>query len=342
MDEIMSKIGFRKSSSRLRYFIVFSFMFVFTGQFNMVSGQAPAPLFEDPVYHAISDPAVVYNYGTGEWWMFYSQIRPDNPVFNPDVPWSWQWRCDIGIAKTTNGGGSWSYLGTANGLNALLDTAFDTHWMPAIVCENGTYHMYIFVLCSSDKEKIGIKHYTSNDLINWTLAPPGNLPSGPYSQYVAQLPDGTWRMWVSHHKSPEAWDSNDLINWTYQGEQNTINNHGDGTIVFVWKGFYWLILNAENGVNPGLTVWRSRDGSNNWTHKGTILATGGSRPHDKGAGRTGDVVVSGDEAYLFYYVMDDLDPNDRRSVVQVARLVYNDGAITCYRNAPFELKLGTP
>ena len=133
-----------------------------------------------------------------------------------------------------------------------------------------------------------------------------------------------------------------MINWTYQGEQNTINNHGDGPIIFVWKGYYWLILNAENGGNRGLTVWRSHDGSDNWTNEGTILATGGSRPHDKGAVRTGDVVVSGDEAYLFYYVMDDRYPRGKQSLVQVARLVFNEGALTCDRNAPFELKLGTP
>ena len=341
MDKIKMKLGFRKSVSRLTYFLVFSFMYVFTGQFNIVSGQAPAPLFEDPVYHAVRDPTVVYNYGTGEWWMFYTQGRPANPLYDLNIPWSWLWNCDIGIAKTANGGASWTYMGTVQGLNASLDTSLNTHWAPEIIYDNGTYHMFVFLMASTHAKGAGNRHYTSTDLKNWTLVTSGNMPSG-YDPCVAKLPNGTWRMWTTDNTNTYAWDSSDLNNWTSQGQQTTVNYGGEGSNVFVWNGYYWLILDTLMSGHPGFTIWRSSDGSNNWINTGTIMGKGGLRPHDTNTAAHGDVVVSGSNAYIFYFNTDDRDTNGRQSVAQVARLIFKNRAISCNRNATFELNLGSP
>jgi hypothetical protein len=46
---------------------------------------APAPLYDDPVWHGASDPAVVWLPGkgdAGEYWMYYTQRRAT--LSNPD------------------------------------------------------------------------------------------------------------------------------------------------------------------------------------------------------------------------------------------------------------------
>ena len=169
MDKNKMKLGFRKSASRLTYFLVFSFMFVFTGQFNIVSGQAPAPLFEDPVYHAVRDPTVVYNYGTGEWWMFYTQGRPANPLYDLNTFWSWLWNCDIGIAKTAHGdvvvSGSNAYIfyfntddRDTNGRQSVAQVARLIFENQAISCNrNATFELKLGLLSliSQENSKFG-------------------------------------------------------------------------------------------------------------------------------------------------------------------------------------------
>ena len=47
---------------------------------------APAPLFDDPVWHGATDPFVIWNPVRGEWFMYYTQRRGTLP--NPDrVDW---------------------------------------------------------------------------------------------------------------------------------------------------------------------------------------------------------------------------------------------------------------
>jgi hypothetical protein len=57
-------------------------------------------------------------------------------------------------------------------------------------------------------------------------------------------------------------------------------------------------------------------------------------------------VVSGDRAFLFYFIHQggrDADPNDpyseRRSLIQVAELEYRDGELTCDRDKPTYIQL---
>jgi len=75
---------------------------------------APAPLYDDPVWHGASDPAVVWMPGkgeNGEYWMYYTQRRAT--LENPRGV-DWVHGSKIGIATSLDGL-NWTYHGTAQG-----------------------------------------------------------------------------------------------------------------------------------------------------------------------------------------------------------------------------------
>jgi hypothetical protein len=79
-------------------------------------GGAPAPLFDDPVWHGASDPVVVWmpgkgEDGKGEWWMYYTQRRATLPD-----PRGVDWVHGSAIALATSKDGlSWKYVGVVQG-----------------------------------------------------------------------------------------------------------------------------------------------------------------------------------------------------------------------------------
>jgi len=65
-------------------------------------------------------------------------------------------------------------------------------------------------------------------------------------------------------------------------------------------------------------------------------------------GNHADVVVSGDKAYIVYFVhpgrtktptTNGVRPDQKRSVIQIAELTYENGVITCDRDKPLYIKL---
>ena len=73
---------------------------------------APAPLYDDPVWHGASDPAVVWLPGKGEhgqYWMYYTQRRAT--LENPKGV-DWVHGSAIGIANSPDGL-KWTYDGVA-------------------------------------------------------------------------------------------------------------------------------------------------------------------------------------------------------------------------------------
>jgi len=64
----------------------------------------------------------------------------------------------------------------------------------------------------------------------------------------------------------------------------------------------------------------------------------------------GEVIVSGDDAYIFYFTLPDIAKKPApqpfsaawRAVMQVAKLELADGRLTCDRDKPFELNLPEP
>ena len=97
---------------------------------------APAPLFRDPIYDGASDPVVIWNRQEKNWWLFYTQRRAN--VDGPGV--ARVHGCDIGVARSTDDGHSWRYLGVLPGLE--YERGRNIFWAPEIVWHEGTYHMY--------------------------------------------------------------------------------------------------------------------------------------------------------------------------------------------------------
>jgi acetylornithine deacetylase/succinyl-diaminopimelate desuccinylase-like protein len=100
-------------------------------------------------------------------------------------------------------------------------------------------------------------------------------------------------------------DSPDLMAWETKGNAVTDYN-GEGPKVVHWKGKYWLIANCWAN---GQRVWSSDD-CLNWTLQDGLLI-----------GSHGDVVVSGDRAWWFYF------SGRRRAAIYVVELRVKNGKL---------------
>ncbi len=134
-----------------------------------------------------------------------------------------------------------------------------------------------------------IVYLTSRDGVKWDTVGRVDLKSDRViDACVIRLADGTWRMWYKDERRPKALsyaDSRDLRTWEPKGNAVTDYN-GEGPKVIHWKGRYWLI--ADCWTN-GMRVWSSDD-CLKW------------KPQDEALfGSHGDVVVSGDRAWWFYF-----------------------------------------
>jgi len=139
-----------------------------------------------------------------------------------------------------------------------------------------------------------------------------------------------------------AADSADLYSWEVVGPVITNCPH-EGPNVFQLKGHYWMIVDEWRGQG----VYRS-DNLENWERNGMILDQGGKRQDDGTIGLHADVVVQGDQAYIFYFThpgrTGEMEGKPecfetRRSSIQVARLDVVDGVLVCDRDEEFELDL---
>ena len=322
---------------------------------GMVSGSEPAsdgparpgkvaakPLFRDPVHDGAADPVVCWNRQERKWFLFYTNRRATVPN-TPGVSWVHGTR--IGIAQSSDGGATWKYRGTAD---IDYGEGLYTHWAPEVIEHQGTYHMYltfvpgIFTDWNAPRDII---HLTSKNLLKWNYQSTLKLASDRViDATVLQLPDGTWRLWYKNerdHSYIYCADSRDLFTWENRGKAIG-DQSGEGAKVFRWKGRYWMVVD----VWDGLSVYSSDDCQNWKRQRSNLLREPGETPTDRGRGGHPDVVVSGDRAFLFYFIHQggrDADPTDpyarRRSVIQVVELEYNDGEITCDRDKPTYIHL---
>ncbi|MBM3311967.1 MAG: glycosyl hydrolase, partial [Candidatus Aminicenantes bacterium] len=74
----------------------------------------PAPLYRDPVFDGAADPSLIWNDAERAWWVFYTNRRANAPDAQDGVRWCHG--TDIGIASSADGGLTWTYRGTAQGL----------------------------------------------------------------------------------------------------------------------------------------------------------------------------------------------------------------------------------
>jgi hypothetical protein len=165
--------------------------------------------------------------------------------------------------------------------------------------------------------------------------------------YILKLDDGSWRLWYKDerdHSFIHYANSQDLYHWT-PGGIAIDDRPSEGPIVFRWKQAIWMIVDAWNGLG----VYRSTDALH-WVGQGhNLLAEAGHSPTDRSEGHHGDVVVSGDRAFLFYFVQlkgEDMKPGDpdsaHRSVLQVVELKERNGVLEADRDKPTFVSLGPP
>lgn len=187
-----------------------------------------------------------------------------------------------------------------------------------------------------------ILHLTSTDLLNWKYEATLKLASDRViDACVIQMPDGSWRMWYNNEKDSKSIyyaDSPDLYNWQDKGKA-VGDRSGEGPNVFKWKNKYWMLV--DNWAGMGLYY---SDDLLNWTKQPErILEKPGTGTEDGTMGGHAQVVVSGERAFVIYFLHPgrtktlpvSADPVDsRRSLIQIAELEYENGNITCYRDKP--------
>ncbi|HEX7712565.1 MAG TPA: glycosyl hydrolase [Bacillota bacterium] len=302
------------------------------------------PLFRDPIYDGAADPTIIWNSEETSWWILYTNRRANVPSFGV----SWVHGTDIGVASSTDGGQNWLYRGTVSGLK--FEPGRNTFWAPEVIRHEGIYHMYVSYVKGVpsnwewDREII---HYTSKDLWNWKFESKLKLSSDRViDACVCKLPDGIWRMWYKdevHNSFTCAADSKDLYNWEVVGPVITGIPH-EGPNVFYWKGKYWMIADFWRG----LMVQRSDDGVN-WVRQRDILDKPGNRKDDNAYGQHPDILVLGDNAYIFYFthpgacdqqnIEEEMSYERKRTSLQVAKLELNGDELVCKRDEPFDFYL---
>lgn len=313
----------------------------------------PAPLYVDPVHGGGTDPTLVRH--GDEWWMFYTQRRAR--MAEPGV--AWVHGSDVGVAVSADRGRTWEYRGVVEDLRGPTTTwgeagRRDTLWAPEVLEHDGTFHMYLSQIVGVPQQWAGhertIHHWTSPDLRRWTHR--GELPLS--SRYVIDacvhpLPGGGWRLWYKDEADgSHTWaaDSPDLVAWDVVGPVLTHRAH-EGPNVFTLGGHHWMLVDEWRGQG----VFRSAD-LTTWTRQGLVLDVPGSRPDDGTIGLHADVVVVDDRtAYVVYFTHPGVTGDgtgaaprptfdQRRSVVQAARLRVRDGVLLCDRDEDTDIDLG--
>lgn len=316
--------------------------------------RTPAPLFRDPVYDGSADPTVVYNREECCWWMFYTQRRASLPV----VGVSGSFGTEVGIASSADGGKTWVYRGTAQGLS--IDWGHNTFWAPEVFFDDqaGLYRMIVTYIQGVPHRwglsggKRGMVHFVSRNLYEWQYCNYifGNSHSDIIDACVAPLPEGGYRMWyrdTARGCSILFSDTRDFQHFTEP--QTAVEDHSEGPNVFTLGGYHWLLTDPL-GERGGLAIYRSSDLLHWEQQEERLLAAPGSRPLDDTPGRHADVVVEGDEAYIFYFTQpwrDYTKPadftalQDREAVcvVQCAHVLCENGVLRCNRDEDFDIVL---
>ncbi len=315
---------------------------------GMAAGEAPAPLYRDPVTDGAADPCLVFNREAGEWWMLYTQRRANTE--SADVAYCYG--NPIAIASSDDGGVTWVYRGK---LDLDFEPGHNTFWAPDVVWHDGKYHLFVSYIRGVRNHwggKATMMHYTSPDLWNWTFEGPCELPKEDViDATLIRKPDGEWRMWYKWDSKSLYADSPDLHSWHGTDKAAVSDKPHEGAKAFRFKDRYWFIVDEWAGMGV-----YSSDDLDNWVRQtDLILDTPSTRPDDAPSGSHGDVVVCGDRAYIFYFThpgrrfhtRDTHDANGnipyemRRSSIQVAELdVTPDGRlVTLDRNQPVDINL---
>lgn len=307
------------------------------------------PIFTDPILDGAADPTVIWNAARREWWMFYTNRRAH--FVGPGV--GWIHGSPIGIA-TSPDGWTWTYLGTAQGLDPVPTATLNTQWAPEVIRAGDGYHMFLtFIDGAPEKFENTIRrilHLTSPDLETWTHHGGVPLPSpNLIDACLSHCPDGNWRLWYKDEDKGSGTHvarSPTLFDWTYEREVIPGRTSGgrahEGPNVFALGGHFWMIIDEWRGQ----AAYRSTD-KIAWERQGLILDAPGTDPMDRRFARHADVVPQDDFAAIYYFTHPQWDEaakpapetgDERRTVIHAARAWVEDGILKASRDIePFNL-----
>ena len=249
----------------------------------------------------------------------------------------------LGVARSKDGA-TWRYLGTAAIPKRCTGA---TLWAPEVQRFAGKWHMWVTVvpgIFANWNAPRFLVHLTSRDLKSWKCGERVELGSDRViDASVLALPQGGYRMWFNDERMGKAirWaDSADLKTWSVRG--TAVTTPGEGPKAFRWRGRWWLVSDAWKG----LLVQHSSDGEHWTAQSGYLGGEPGTRPSDRAKAQHPDVIVSGDRAYLIYFVHQSGEPEaasnpnwHRRSLLQVAELEERNGVISIDRTRPVKMRL---
>ncbi|MBE5759699.1 MAG: glycosyl hydrolase [Clostridiales bacterium] len=305
--------------------------------------KAQAPLFMDPIFNGAADPTIIWNRQEKEWWIIYTQRHSSGP--GPGV--TNIHGSELGVASSKDGH-DFYYRGTLEGLH--FEHGHNTFWAPEVLYHEGKYHMYVSYVRGMPTHwgfPRDIIHYTSENLWEWHFESKLTLSSHKViDACVAEIEPGHWRMWYKDEADNSYChysDSHDLYHWENMGRAIADEPH-EGPNVFYWQNKWWYIGDYWKGQKCF-----SSDDCTNWEYAGMILDKPGKRPHDQAIGNHADVLVLGEEAYIFYFshvpVPEDIDktkplPQEYKTLaVQVARLHTDGRMLYCDRDEEFDFVL---
>ena len=305
---------------------------------------APAPLFEDPIFGGPTDPTVIWNPMERSWWIVYTQRRASVPCPGH----TWVHGTDLGVASSRDGGQTWLYRGTLE--LEKTEPGRNTYWAPEMLWAGSLCHMFVTYVTGVPADWVGdrnILHYTSKDLWHWKYEGALELSSRRViDACIYPLPGGGWRMWYKDEADDSHThyaDSPDLYTWTHGGTA-TRDQSQEGPNVFALGGKYWMIADVWAGLgvyeSDDLTHWRRQEGD--------LMSGPGVRPGDTNRAHHADVLVSGEDAYIFYFThpLAARKPENpaealamRGSCLQAALLKVINGRLTAIRDEPFDFRL---
>lgn len=313
---------------------------------------AQAPLFRDPIHDGAADPTVIYHREEKAWYVLYTNRRANVDCAGV----SWVYGTHIGVASSTDNGRSWTYKGK---LDLEFENGHNTFWAPNVVYFENKYHLYVTYIPGIHETWNGrgqIAHYVSPDLWNWEFKRLLKLsPNALLDATVYPKPNGTWGIWYKDSKldGTVTGVGNSLDSFTPRPGLLISDCGHEAPLVFKYKNYYWLLTDQWDGLG----VYRSDD-SDSWKKKGVILEEKGNRTYDNVRASHPEVVVVGEKAYIFYFTHpgweieggwgEESTKKDKAailphaykySVIQVAELKFENGTLTCDRNAPFDFYL---
>ncbi|MGI5899690.1 MAG: glycosyl hydrolase [Christensenellales bacterium] len=302
-----------------------------------------APLFNDPIYNGAADPVIFWNRDEQQWWIVYTQRMHSAPgPGTTPIHGS-----KLGVASSPDGH-DWLYRGTLTGLE--FEHGHNTWWAPEIFWHEDRYHMYASYVQGMPvnwNRPRTIIHYTSTNGWEWKLESKLKLSSDRViDACVTKMPSGIWRMWYkdeNHGSHTYCADSHDLYHWENSGCAIDGDPH-EGPNVFFFEGSWWLIADYWRGQ----CVYRSDD-CLSWIYAGMLLDAPGSRQDDQSNGNHADVLVIGDNAYIFYFAHPlrpegwkrgmPLPMECKRTSIQVGRLHRQGDTLVCNRDEEYDFIL---